>query len=377
MVVQAGLYHHTGVFDGAPLAYFLTQPRVIIHYLRLAFWPTGFCFDLNWSILTNWSDIVPSLVCMVAFGTATAYGLVTRRTWAWPGVVFLLALAPSSSFLPLAAIAEEYRMYLALSAVVAAVVLGIHAAIQKWTAQGNHRTTVLRTFAGLSVAVIALLVVLTQNRNKLYATPGGVWMETLEQGNGGTRSYWNIALACDEHNGFDSALQFADEVVALKHDMAVYEHLATRRLRKHDPVTAERYLKHGVTVHSDKIAAGDPVANRNLAYLIWVLAVHGKLLEAESLAAEHLDRIRAALGDDHPWICEIMSIRVSGLLRAGDRAAAEKLARTAYDAYLQSKAKGENRGTTAATFLARILREHGLNAEAEEIDPDGQGSKAN
>jgi len=368
MVAQAGLYHHTGIFEGSPLDYFLTQPRVIFHYLRLAIWPTGFCFDLNWSILKNWSDIVPSLVCMVALGLTVAYGLVRRRTWAWPGVVFLLALAPSSSFLPLAAIAEEYRMYLALSAVVAMVVLGIHTAIQNWAPEGTPRTQLVRTFAGLSVAVLTLLVVLTQNRNKLYATPGGVWMETLEQGNGGTRSYWNIALACDEHDGFDSALQFADAVVGLKHDMAVYEHLASRRIRKGDPATAERYLKHGITVQADKIVAGDPVAVRSVAYLAWVLAVQGKVQESESLAAEHLDRIRSTLGDDHPWTCEIMAIRASGLLRAGDVAGAEKMARTAYEAHLQAKTKGGTHGTTAASFLVRILRERGLNDEAREIE---------
>jgi hypothetical protein len=150
MVAQAGLYHHTGVYGVSPLGYFLTQPQVILHYLQLAFWPTGLCFDLNWSVLKSWSDIVPSLVSLTAFGMSVVYGLLQRRPWAWPGAVFLLALAPSSSFLPLGQIAVEYRMYLALAAVVTGLVLGIHAAIQTWAPPGPRRAASFRGAAGLA-----------------------------------------------------------------------------------------------------------------------------------------------------------------------------------------------------------------------------------
>jgi len=253
MVAQAGLYHHTGVYGVSPLGYFLTQPQVILHYLQLAFWPTGLCFDINWSVLKDWSDIVPSLVSLTAFGMSVVYGLLQRRPWAWPGAVFLLALAPSSSFLPLGQIAVEYRMYLALAAVVTGLVLGIHAAIQTWVPPGPRRAAYFRGAAGLALVAIAALIAQTQERNRLYATPGGIWLDVIEQGNGGTRALWNLAVACDDHHGFDAAIKFADDAVSRNPKLEVYEHLVARRLRERDSATAERYLRHAVACSEPEI----------------------------------------------------------------------------------------------------------------------------
>ena len=316
MAVQASRYDATGAFTGSPIRYFLTQPRVILHYLRLVFWPTGLCFDFNFPILETWSQIVPSLVYMVAFGTVMLFGLVRRRVWAWPGVAFLLALAPSSSFLPLAAVSEEYRMYLALAAVASAVVLAAHALIRRWTPPGKARTMAFGAAASLTLAAVLVLVVLTQERNRVYATPGGVWLDVLEKGRAGTRTYWNLAMACDEHEAFKEAMQYADEVVARNPSMDVYDDLVASRLRQGDAISAETYLRHAVETQADHINSGQPFAVRTLTHLVLVIAMQGKSAEAQHLAATHLERVQATLGDNHPWIRKLMAIRDGGAAEA-------------------------------------------------------------
>jgi len=368
MVAQAGLYHHTGVYGASPLDYFLTQPRVILHYLRLAFWPTSLCFDLNWTVLENWSQILPSLLYMTAFGLAVVYGLVRRKAWAWPGAAFLLALAPSSSFLPLGQIAVEYRMYLALSAVAAIVVLGIYAAVRKWGPAGARGTTMLQGAAGLAFAIIGVMIVLTQARNRVYATPGGIWLDVFEHGMGGSRALWNLAVDCDRHHGFEAAIKYADEVIRLNDTFEVYEYIVSRRLREGDTANAERYLRHAVATQADKIANGNTRSVQNVAYLVMVLSKAGKDEEAEAVAATYLDRVRATLGDDSMWSSELMAIHARGLLRAGDGDAAEKLARAAYDAQRQARERGESKDAIAGSCLATILRQRGKEAEADEIE---------
>jgi hypothetical protein len=323
MVAQSRRYGPTGVFAGSPLAYFLTQPRVILHYLRLSFWPTGLCFDLDWPILDTWPQIVPSLVYLLALGATVVYGLVRRRAWAWPGVAFLLALAPSSSFLPLGAVAEEYRMYLALAAVAAAVVLGGHTLIRRWSPPGVARVVLLRGGAACALAAVLVLVILTQERNRIYTMPGGVWLDVIEKGRTGTRPYWNLALACDSLEGFDAAMQYADVVFEMNHDLDVYEHLAKRRLGRGDARTAERYLRHAVETQSDEIAKGELVPVRTAAYLVLILHMQGKTAEAESLTAEHFEHVRSTLGDDHPWTRELMAIR-AGTAADGDGATSDR-----------------------------------------------------
>jgi hypothetical protein len=312
MAVQSSRYDATGAFTGSPVRYFLTQPRVILHYLRLAFWPTGLCFDFNFPILETWAQVLPSLVYMLALGIAVVFGLSRRKAWAWPGVAFLLALAPSSSVVPLAAVSEEYRMYLALAAVASAVVLGAHTLIRRWTPPGKVRTMTFRGAAGLTLAAVLGLVILTQERNRVYATPGGVWLDVIQKGRAGTRAYWNLAMACDEREDFDAAIRCADEVVARNPDMGVYEDLARSRLRKGDAASAERYLRHALAPRMDQSTGDRPVAVRHAAQLVMILKMQGRATEAQSLAAEHCERVRATLGDDHPWTRELMAIRDGG-----------------------------------------------------------------
>jgi hypothetical protein len=220
---------------------------------------------------------------MTAFGLAVVYGLVQRRAWAWPGVCFLLALAPSSSFLPLGQIAADYRMYLALTAVVAAAVLGIHAAIGQWVPSGPRRVAVYRGAVVVALAAVGVLTVLTQNRNRLYATPGGVWIDVIEQGTGTSRALWNLALACDEHHAFDTAIQYAGEVAARNRDQEVYAHLAMRRLREGDLATAERYLREAVGSQSDGSSNGTPIDARIATCLAKILRQQGRNAEADEI----------------------------------------------------------------------------------------------
>jgi hypothetical protein len=283
MVAQSWRYHQTGVYGVSPVDYFLTQPRVILHYLRLAFWPNRLCFDLNFSVLKNWSDILPAFMYLTAFGLAVVYGLARRRVWAWPGVFFLLALAPSSSFLPLGQIAAEYRMYMPLAAVVAAVVLSIHAAIQQWAPPGPRRVALFCGAAVVAIASLGVLTMLTQNRNRLYAAPGGVWIDVIEQGTGSSRALWNLALACDEHHAFDTAIQYAGEVAIRNRDQEVYAHLAMRRLREGDLVTAERYLREAVGSQPGDRLNGPPIDVRIATCLAKILRQQGRDAEAEEI----------------------------------------------------------------------------------------------
>jgi hypothetical protein len=188
-------------------------------------------------------------------------------------------------------------MYLALAAVAAAVVLGGHTLIRRWSPPGVARVVLLRGGAACALAAVLVLVILTQERNRIYTMPGGVWLDVIEKGRTGTRPYWNLALACDSLEGFDAAMQYADVVFEMNHDLDVYEHLAKRRLGRGDARTAE--------------------------YLVLILHMQGKTAEAESLTAEHFEHVRSTLGDDHPWTRELMAIR-AGTAADGDGATSDR-----------------------------------------------------
>ena len=91
---------------------------MILHYLRLAFWPGGLCLDYGWPVARTAGEIVPGAIVVGGLLAATVWALVRRPMWGFLGAWFFLMLAPTSSILPIEDLAFEHRMYLPLAAVV-------------------------------------------------------------------------------------------------------------------------------------------------------------------------------------------------------------------------------------------------------------------
>src|SRR5260221_3634918 len=107
--------------------YFLTQPRVILTYLRLLFWPSG--QNVDWDFPVSESFFEPRTA--LAFLLIAA--MVTSSAWLWwwsakrardpelrslarlaafGPLWFLLVLAPTSSVVPILDVMAEHRGYL-------------------------------------------------------------------------------------------------------------------------------------------------------------------------------------------------------------------------------------------------------------------------
>jgi Tfp pilus assembly protein PilF len=157
-----------------PWNYAKTQCGVIVHYLRLAFWPDALAADYaGWPIATSVASVLPFLVVIGTLLALTLWGLVHRRPLAILGVWFFAILAPTSSFKPLPAeIAAERRMYLPLMAVVVLVVLAGHALFRHL---GAPRGAGLALVAGLALT----LALVTIRRNDDYKTTLSFWSDVV------------------------------------------------------------------------------------------------------------------------------------------------------------------------------------------------------
>ncbi len=74
--------------------YALSQPGVILHYLRLCLWPRGQCFDYGWPVARSVQDILPPLAIIVAMLCATIWGIARGSALGFLGVWFFLILTP-------------------------------------------------------------------------------------------------------------------------------------------------------------------------------------------------------------------------------------------------------------------------------------------
>lgn len=159
----------------SPLSYAATEMGVICRYLRLALWPAGLCFDYTWPVAERMSDILlPGIIVAVLVSTTTV-AVYKRWGWGFPGALFFLVLAPTSSFIPRPDPIVEHRMYLPLAGVIvfAVIVLnGIlhHIAFRLVGVKGARWTA----GAALSAAIV-VLGGLTINRNAIYGSEETVW----------------------------------------------------------------------------------------------------------------------------------------------------------------------------------------------------------
>ena len=110
---------HGGTTGGAEgftwWSYLVTEPGVLVRYLRLAFWPVGLCFDYGWPPAKSLGEILwPGLLIVGLLGV-TIWSLLKRPRLGFVLAAWFLLLAPMFSFIPIRDAAVEHRMYLPLA----------------------------------------------------------------------------------------------------------------------------------------------------------------------------------------------------------------------------------------------------------------------
>jgi tetratricopeptide (TPR) repeat protein len=196
--------HSVGSIDGwTPLRYLVTQPGVILHYLRLAVWPHPLVFDYDWPAAHGAAAVV-SVAVVAALSLATIVGVLRRIPAAFAGAWFFVILAPTSSVLPIATeVAAEHRMYLPLAAVIAVVVAGAYLRVPK-------------LMPAIAMLIVVAFGVQTAARNRDYVSDEQIWVDTIAKQPQNARARNNYAVdLLQAGQPVDAAAQ-AREAIALK-----------------------------------------------------------------------------------------------------------------------------------------------------------------
>lgn len=155
-----------------PMEYLQTQSGVILHYLKLSFWPVGLCLDYGWPVAkTPWQIAGPAVVIGILI-IASLWAFWRRRAAGFLGLAFFLVLLPTSSFVPIKDLAFEHRMYLPLAAVVTLISIG------SWKL-ASLRAAWRKPAVAIAGLVVVALCTLTVLRNRIYADPVALWQDTV------------------------------------------------------------------------------------------------------------------------------------------------------------------------------------------------------
>lgn len=209
MVWHAGRYVDSGLLvvrGVTPLEYALTQPSVILHYLRLAFWPQGQCLDYSWPPARTALQIAPSALILAGLLALTVWCIFRRPAWGFVGAWFFLILAPTSSVVPIRDLAFEHRMYLPLAAVVVVAVIGGHQLLEWILSRLSFASTWRRGIeVGLAALMLAGLGYATHVRNQVYASGVAMWRDVVQKAPYNPRAHNNLAFALYLEGRYDEA----------------------------------------------------------------------------------------------------------------------------------------------------------------------------
>ncbi|MCY2931367.1 MAG: tetratricopeptide repeat protein [Planctomycetota bacterium] len=194
--------------------YALTEAGVILHYLRLAFWPDVLVLDYGWP-LASWPGAALPAAVVVAMLAATAWALWRKPAAGFLAAWFFLTLAVTSSVVPIKDPAFEQRMYLALAGVVALVVMGAWVLL---------RALPSRLPAAVPIAAAALaaltLAARTHARNYDYRTAEAIWRTVVESRPQNARARNNLGNALADTEKFPQAVEQFREAIRLQPDFA-------------------------------------------------------------------------------------------------------------------------------------------------------------
>jgi tetratricopeptide (TPR) repeat protein len=382
ILLQAREYQEFGASQRSPLTYALTQPGVILHYLRLAILPLGQCFDHSgWPAVERFeAGQLPAYLAIGAVAGLSLFGTVRRQPWAWLGMFFLGTLAPTSSVMPVEAFANEHRMYLPLAAVLATLVLGVaelgprlgprlgsQLGSRMLRGAANHEATLSR--AGMvTAAVIAIVLVgLTHARNNVYRSGTAVWMDVLEHDPDNYRALWQLAVKLDWLGNEQDAFAMADRALDGKPSCEVYADLARAKLSAGDYQAAERRFRRGLERQRDALPADSRAVFSATNDLATALHLAGRVEEATDLSEAAIADMRRVLGVDDTITLRAEQFIAEGLAKRGDHAAAEELARAALHQARLARTAGDPIAVAGAISLSRVLSEASQAAEAEQI----------
>jgi tetratricopeptide (TPR) repeat protein len=179
------------------------------------------CLDYNWQAAKTFSQVVPAMLLVLLLIAVMLWGLLRNYLWSYPLVWFFGTLAPTSSFVPIADLAFEHRMYLPLAGFIVFFVTGGYVPASRITDRFRLGGKMFhRAAAFLVIVLLAVLGFATVRRNYDYRSAETIWRKALEVAPNNPRAYANLGSAITEQGRVDEAIGYYRKALELKPDYA-------------------------------------------------------------------------------------------------------------------------------------------------------------
>lgn len=210
ILAHAGGSAGFGIKEFTWYQYFFTQCRAFFVYLRLFVFPAGQNLDWDYPISRNLlgHGALFGLAAILALVAAAIYFRRRYPLASYGFLVYVLLMAPTSSFVPIKDPVAERRLYLPMIGLLLVV-----------TAALQHLRVDRRKLAAALGAIAAVLAVATYQRNQLWASDIAVWEDAAAKSPLKQRVRFQLAHAYYSHGRYQDAVkQYAQAALVAKPD---------------------------------------------------------------------------------------------------------------------------------------------------------------
>ncbi|MGD1032743.1 MAG: glycosyltransferase family 39 protein, partial [Opitutaceae bacterium] len=156
--------------------YWFTQIEALTRYAGLAIWPHPLVFEYGPPTFPYWVSAFLLGPVLLAAGIVTFVGVARGRRWAFCPACCWMILAPTSVMPGTIQFAVEYRMYLPLAAIIAAIAAWLGGAGRRWPALARIPPS---AWTGAVALVAVALGAATAQRNWLYRSDLALWGDSV------------------------------------------------------------------------------------------------------------------------------------------------------------------------------------------------------
>lgn len=200
--------------------YPLTEPRVIMRYIRLLFLPVGQNVDhdvpLSTSLLQPFTTLLSLLTIIGLLGLAFVLWKRGSRFIAFGIVFFFLGLVIESSVIVLPDVMFEYRLYLPMVGFVIVIAGLIEWALERyeWRYVAG-RIPAIGVIGGLLMPLIIALTVATFERNTVWADEVTFWSDATVKSPHKIRPVKNLGVAYSKLDDLEMAIKQFQRVIEI------------------------------------------------------------------------------------------------------------------------------------------------------------------
>jgi tetratricopeptide (TPR) repeat protein len=249
--------------------FFISQFKVVLHYLSIFLFPVGLCFDYDVKLSTAWYNldvIVPFMIlAAMAAGAAWLYRRNTAHFLTFVTAWFFISILPRASIFPSTELICDYKTFLSSVGVMMGlaylIVYGTVRLVAAWPMMMEIQH---KPWAKLSAqaAFCAILAIASNARNFVWSSELVFWYDVLAKAPK-ARVYNNIAIALWEKGQTKEAIDLFNQAIA-KDDWYAEPHvnLATIYQVANDVDKALEHYKRAL-----EIGEGHPELFNNLGML--------------------------------------------------------------------------------------------------------------